>query len=302
MTQEFQQLAIEYLRHLKMRHMAYVWDEHQLSARDGISDMLCERGKILAIPLSTQDQCLDLDVRPVVDDRIEICNLLIDGAHHGEARPVAAERGSVDDADVLLVLRLPCVREVALNIGIRCLPGLIAGASHGRFVCLLRAVPRLGPAGVGEADRIVEHDALGDIGVGGGEACGEHAAHGMSYDRGPGNTQRLQQGASVQSHVVEVIRDDRLRRTSPADLVGYNYAEAFLAQSIDRTAKVKAAKVHSVEQDDGSTVGGARGENVHVGHAHILAVEGERKIHHRILIRDVVVGDTARLYIRGSLR
>ena len=42
------------------------------------------------------------DLRPVVHDRIEIGDLLVDGADHGEARPVAAEGwGVVDRVPIL---------------------------------------------------------------------------------------------------------------------------------------------------------------------------------------------------------
>ncbi len=55
-----------------------------------------------------------------------------------------------------------------------------------------------------------------------------------------------------------------------------------------------------MEQDDGAAVWLARGWNIHIGHAHVLAVERKRKVHHGVRIGDVLVGDTARLHIGRS--
>ena len=57
--------------------------------------------------LPTDHQRLDLDLRPVVDNWIEIQHLLIDGPHHRQPRPIATQRGCVQNPDILLVLRLP---------------------------------------------------------------------------------------------------------------------------------------------------------------------------------------------------
>ena len=115
------------------------------------------------------------------------------------------------------------------------------------------------------------------------------------------DAERLQQRARVHRHIVKVVRDDGFRGAAESDLIRHDDAKACLAQGFDGTAEVKAAEVHSVEQNHGAPVRLARGWNVHIRHAHVLAVECQRQIHHWIWIRDVLVGDTARLYIGRSL-
>src|SRR6202034_4435220 len=55
-----------------------------------------------------------------------------------------------------------------------------------------------------------------------------------------------------------------------------------------------------VEQNDGAAVWLACGWNIHVGHAHVLAVERQRQVAHWIWIRNILVGDAAWLHISRS--
>ena len=77
----------------------------------------------------------------------------------------------------------------------------------------------------------------------------------MSHDRGLVDAERVQQRARVQGHVVKVVRDDRFRGAAESDLIGHDNAKTCLAQGFDGTTKVEAAKIHSMEQNDGPAVG-----------------------------------------------
>src|SRR5437762_10198024 len=83
-VQKFQQLAIENLGYLQMRHVADFWDQHQLGAWNRVRNMLGLRRKILAVPLPAQHQRLHFNVCPVVVDRIKKGDLLIDRANRSE--------------------------------------------------------------------------------------------------------------------------------------------------------------------------------------------------------------------------
>src|ERR1700733_2735451 len=300
LVEKLQQLAIEDFGDLKMRYVPFVGNDHQLGAGNRVGDVFGQCGEILAVSLSTQNQRLGPNVRPVIDDRIQIGDLLINGAHHGEARPIAAECWGVQNAHVLLVLRFPGIGKVALDIGISGLPHLILGARHGCFVGLFRAVPWLAPTYIGQADGIVEYYALGHIRIRSGEAGGQHTAHGVAYDRRFRYAERLQQRERVQRHIVKVVRDDRLRGTAESDLVGHDHAKSGLAQGIDRTTEVEAPEIHSVEQNDGAAVWLACGGNIHIRHAHVLAVERQWQVAHWIWIRNILIGDTVRIHVGRS--
>src|ERR1700723_1481617 len=157
--QELQQFPIEDLRHLDVGYVADLWNNHQLGAGYGVSDVFSQRREILAIQLASQNQGLDFDMSPVIDDRIQESDLLADGTDHGHPGPITAERRGVKNAHILLVFRFPGTRKVALNIGISGLPGLIPASRHGCFVAVFRAVPRLAPTYVSQADGIVEYGA-----------------------------------------------------------------------------------------------------------------------------------------------
>ena len=199
----------------------------------------------------------------------------------------------------MLVFGLPRVGEVAFDGGVGGLPILIVAAGDGGFVRIFGAVPGLSPACIGEADGVIEDGALGHIGIGGGEAGGEHASHGVADDHGFRDTERLKQGAGVERHVVEVIRDDGLRGAAETDLIGHDDAEAGVAEGVDGAAEVEAAEIHAMEEDCGAAVGLTGGRDVHVGHADILPVDGERQVGDRVGIGDVFVGDAAGLDVSG---
>src|SRR5580704_16400558 len=299
--QKLQQLPIEGIGDLNVRYVAHIWNDHQLGTGNDVGDVFSQPGKILSVPLSAQNQRLELNMRPVIDHRIQIRDLPIDGPYHGEPRPIATERWGIQNADVLLILRFPGIWEVALNVGIRGLPELIMGLRHGCFVGLVRTVPGLAPTYIGEADWIVKYSALRHIRIRSGKPRCQHTSHGVSYDRSLANAERLQQRVRVHGHVVKVVRDDRFRGTAESDLIRHDNTKARLAQGFDGTTEVEASEIHSVEQNHGPPVRLARGWNVHIRHAHVLPVQCQRQIHHWIWIGDIFIGDTARLYISRSL-
>src|SRR5579859_2518096 len=81
--EKLQKLAIKGLGDLKVRYVADIWNDHQFGARNRAGDVFGQLRKVLAVSLSSQNEGLGLDVRPVIDDRVEIDDLLVDGAHHG---------------------------------------------------------------------------------------------------------------------------------------------------------------------------------------------------------------------------
>ncbi len=107
--------------------------------------------------------------------------------------------------------------------------------------------------------------------------------------------------ARVHGHIVKVVGDDRFRGAAEANLIGHDYAKSCVAQSLDGPTKVEAPEIHSVEQNYCSAVWVGCGLNVHIRHAYILAVEGQRQIHYRIGVGDILIGDAAGLYIGGRL-
>src|SRR5439155_11980610 len=93
--QEFQQLTMKDLGRLEMRDVTKVRQQHELSARNRVGDMLCQLGEIRAVFFAADLECFHLDVRPVVHDRILIDHLLYESPHHRRLRPIAAEGHAV---------------------------------------------------------------------------------------------------------------------------------------------------------------------------------------------------------------
>src|SRR5258707_9861296 len=69
-VQKLQQRLVEKIRRFEVRNVADVWNKHQLRAGNRIGDVLCAGGKVRSVLIATKHQRLDLDVRPIVDDRI----------------------------------------------------------------------------------------------------------------------------------------------------------------------------------------------------------------------------------------
>ena len=182
-------------------------------------------------------------------DGIQIRHLPEQRLHHRVARPVGAQRPRVADPRILVELRLPrrrVVREVPEDAGVNL---LIRGAEVA-LVRFVDAAPRTLVARIEQTDRVVDDDALGDIGILRREARRQHAAHRVADDERLVDLQVLQQQARVARHVVEVVRNDRLRRPAEADLIGHDHAEPFLAKRVDRTAPVEPGEVHPMKQHD----------------------------------------------------
>jgi hypothetical protein len=130
------------------------------------------------------------------------------------------------------------------------------------------------------------------------EPGSKHAAHRVPDDEGLVYLQVLQQQARIARHVVEVVRNDRLRRPAEADLIGHDHAEAFLAKRVNWPAPVEAAEVHPVEKNHGAAVRLPLCRHVHVGHPDVLAVQRHGQIRDRVRIRDILAGDAGGRDIR----
>ena len=117
----------------------------------------------------------------------------------------------------------------------------------------------------------------------------------MADDHRLVDLQALQNRARVARHVVEVVGNDRLRRSAVADLIGHDHAESFLAQRVDRPAEVEAGEIVAVQQHDRVAVRLAERRHVHERDAHVLSVQRERQVGDGIRVRDVFAGDAAGL-------
>src|ERR1043165_6724787 len=99
----------------------------------------------------------------------------------------------------------------------------------------------------------------------------------MADDRRTLDAERPKETPRVERHVVERVWNERLRRSTEADLVRHDHAEAFARQDVDRTGPRFAEEVEAMQQDDGLAVRRSGWLHVHVCHAHVLAVEHERE-------------------------
>src|SRR5258708_7362741 len=124
----------------------------------------------------------------------------------------------------------------------------------------------------------------------------------MTDNRGLGDTERLKKFARIQRHVVKIVRNDWLGGTAESDLVRHHHTEARLAKNFDWSTEVKAAKIHSVQQNNSAAIRLARGRDVHVGHANVLSIKRQWQEGHRIRIFNFLVGNAAGLDIRRSGR
>ena len=159
-----------------------------------------------------------LDVLPVIDHRVEVRHLPEKRLHHRVPRPVGAQRPCIANLRILVELRSPrrwIVREVSEDAGVN----LLIGRAEVALVGFVDAAPRPLVARIEEADGIVDDDALGDVGILGGESGCQHAAHRVTDDERLVDLQLLKQQARVARHVVEVVRNDRLRRPPEPDLI-----------------------------------------------------------------------------------
>ena len=216
---------------------------------------------------------------------------------HGEPRPVGAERPGVADARVVLEFRRPrrlVVRDVAHDAGLDGGVGRIERA----LVALVRALPRPAVARIDETDRVIEHHALDDVGELRRKAGRQHSSHRVADDHRLVDLQALQDRTRVARHVVEVVRNDRLRRAAVADLIRHDHPEAFLADRVNHAAEVEPGEVVAVKQDDGVAVRLAERRHVHEFDAHVLTVKRQRQVRGRIRIGDILARDAARLDIR----
>src|SRR5450432_3634706 len=83
--QKFSQFRVKELWNFEVGDVPRIGNDHQFRARDGVGDVLCEFGEILAILLTADHECLDFDFRPVVNHRVEVEHLLVDRPDHGQA-------------------------------------------------------------------------------------------------------------------------------------------------------------------------------------------------------------------------
>src|SRR5438067_11146338 len=88
---------------------------------------------------------------------------------------------------------------------------------------------------IGQADWVVNNYALGDVGVLRRKPGRQHAAHRMADDHRLRNIEMLQDAARVQRHVVEDVRNVRLRRSSEPDMIWKYYTEAFTSRLVKRS-------------------------------------------------------------------
>ncbi len=103
-----------------------------------------------------------LDVRPVVDDRIEIRHLAEQRLHHRVAWPVGAQRPGIPNPRVFVELRFPrrrVVREISEDARVN----LLIGRAKISLVGLVDAAPWPFESRIQKTDRVVDDDALGHV-------------------------------------------------------------------------------------------------------------------------------------------
>ena len=76
----------------------------------------------------------------------------------------------------------------------------------------------------------------------------------LADDRRVVDAERPKQAPGVERHIVERVRNRRLRRTSEADLVWHDHAESFARENVDRPRPRLAEEVEPMEQYNGLTV------------------------------------------------
>src|SRR6478672_4511273 len=104
--EEGHQRRVELVGTLHVGHVAKArqQDEFSVAVRDGLSHELhpfLEDGPGETVLSASEHQGGCLDVCPVVDDGIEICNLTEERLNHRQSWPVGAQRPRVPDARVL---------------------------------------------------------------------------------------------------------------------------------------------------------------------------------------------------------
>ena len=145
---------------------------------------------------------------------------------------------------------------------------------------------------------VVDDQPLDRVGILRGEARGEHAAHRVADRHDLVDALVLEDELRVARLGVEVVGRDGLRRLAVPDLVRDDHAEPGVGQPVDDVTEVEAAEVVAVHQQDDVAVGGAGRRDVHIGDAHVLAVDVDVEILARGRIRALVAGDAARLDVR----
>ncbi|MNS07361.1 hypothetical protein D3C72_388020 [compost metagenome] len=118
-----------------------------------------------------------------------------------------------------------------------------------------------------QADRVDQRQLLDLLGEQQGITRGEHAAGGMTEQRGFLNAQRFEQLLSVGRQLLKaVLIVVGFAGGAKADLVRCDHPVTGLAQGLDRTVPGGCAKVLAVHQHHSAAVGLAVSGDVHVTH------------------------------------
>jgi hypothetical protein len=117
----------------------------------------------------------------------------------------------------------------------------------------------------------------------------------MSDDRRAADAETIEQLLGVAGQQIEMIADVRLGRLAEAELVRHDDAIALTRQQRDRLPPIIARKALAVQQHDGLAVRRRRRCDVHIGHPHRLALDGEVEEMHRVGIVDALEADAERL-------
>src|SRR5450755_4857335 len=99
----------------------------------------------------------------------------------------------------------------------------------------------------------------------------------MSDDGGLLHTKAVEKAGRVRCEEIEAVVNVRLRGLSEADLIGHDDAKALTYELVDRPLPRAAVEVLPMQEDDCLSVSGSDGAHVHVGHAHHLSFDLQRK-------------------------
>ena len=158
-----------------------------------------------------------------------------------------------------------------------------------------------GPArtGIAQPDLVDHHDVCRRFWVGRSEARRDHAPHRVPYDRGPIDPQFIEKSLRVPCRHVEVVVDQRFRRSPVPEPIDREHAEPRLRQRGDRGLERRGEEVHSVEEHYGASVRLPDRRYVHVRHPVVLAIQTHAQEAHRVGIRHVAVVDRGRSPVGG---
>src|SRR5581483_12383477 len=108
------------------------------------------------------------------------------------------------------------------------------------------------------------------LGVNERKADCEHAAGGVAQNSGALNPEMIEEPDRIRGQEVETVADVGLRRLTPADLIGHNYAIPRRREKRNNIRPVISTEILTVHEHDCAAVWRTGWRHIHIAHTKVL--------------------------------